>query len=359
MPVTPGARLFLNYRRDDAEGQAGRLYDRVNAAFPGRVFRGVSGIDIGVDFARAIQDAIASSRVLLAVIGRQWLTLTNERGERRMLQPNDYVRLEIATALERKLRVIPVLVDGARMPAADDLPADIQPLVQINAIELTASDYDHLVERLITALESDLGKRGQQGTSDEIDKEVGGLARRAEVAIALEDWMAAKQALQSALSLDSTNAAIAARLRFAGEQLKLAGLYEDGQKRYQNMDKGGALERFRQVRAAGGSYKNVDQLIDQIGQELRGPDTQRVKSKMGWLKWAVAAVLVLGIIGYVADRQPVVAPPQSSLNLPQKQPSLAPAEPQREAPAPTPDDVADPAQQRDTPQRPAPGPVAK
>jgi len=359
MPVTPGARLFLNYRRDDAEGQAGRLYDRVNAAFPGRVFRDVSGIDIGVDFARAIQDAIASSRVLLAVIGRQWLAVANEHGDRRVLQPNDYVRLEIATALERKLRVIPVLVDGARMPAVEDLPADIQPLVQINAIELTAGDYDHLVERLITALESDLGKRGQQGTSDEIDKEVTGLARRAEAAIALEDWMAAKQGLQAALSLDSSNAEVAARLRFAGEQLKLSGLYEDGQKRYQSRDKAGALERFRQVRAAGGSYKNVDQLIDQIGQELRVPDTQRAKSKLGWLKWVMAVVVLLGIVGYVPNKQPVPDAQRNGSNPPPKQASQAPVEPQPAAPAAEAARVADPdQQQRDVPQSTAPAPVA-
>ncbi len=275
----PESKVFLSYRRDDAEGQAGRLYDRLNAAFPGRVFRDVSGIDIGVNFAVAIQDAIAASAVFIAVIGRQWMTVANAKGEPRLMQPGDYVRLEVATALERHLKVIPVLVDGAKMPDGDSLPAELQELARINAIELTVTDYDHLVERLIEALEATLGKRGEPARADDAAAQVETLVRRAEAAIAGENWMDAKQSLQSALSLDPGNAAAAGRLRFAIEQMQLAGLYSDGQRLYQSAQTAAALERFRQVRAAGGAYKNVDALIVQLETELRGQTPAAPKRK--------------------------------------------------------------------------------
>jgi TIR domain len=306
MSANRGSKLFLSYRRDDAEGQAGRLYDRLNGAFPGRVFRDVSGIDIGVDFSRAIHDAMSSSAAVIAVIGKQWLTLTNPQGQRRIFEPHDYVRQEISTAIERNLRLIPVLVDGARMPAAEDLPPDIQTLARIQAIELTMADYDHLVERLIHALEASLGKAGQPDDAGGVKTQVETLLRRAEASIALEDWLGAIQALKSARSLDPGNAALAARLRFAQDQLQLSGLYADGQRRYQNSDKRGALERFRQVRAAGGSYKNVDQLISQLESELRGqtappPPPLPGKKKASWIPWTVGGVTLLVVIGFVAE----------------------------------------------------------
>ena len=298
----PKPKAFLSYRRDDAEGQAGRLYDRLNAAFPGRVFRDVSGIGIGVNFALAIQDAIAASAVFIAVIGRQWVTIANAQGEPRLMQPHDYVRLEVATALERHLRMFPVLVDGAKMPGEESLPAELQELARINAIELTVTDYDHLVERLIGALESTLGPRFGRDLPDETAAQVETLVRRAEAAIAGENWMDAKQSLQSALSLDPGNASAAGRLRFAIEQMQWAGLYSDGQRLYQSSQTAAALERFRQLRAAGGSYKNVDQLIGQLEAELRPPPTP-VKPKPHWLRWTAVGFAALMLIGYAAQQR--------------------------------------------------------
>lgn len=330
----PESKVFLSYRRDDAEGQAGRLYDRLNAAFPGRVFRDVSGIDIGVNFALAIQDAIAASAVFIAVIGRQWLTIANAQGEPRLMQPHDYVRLEVATALERHLRVIPVLVDGAKMPAEESLPPELLELARINAIELTVTDYDHLVERLIGALESTLGKRGEPSRVDQTAAQVDTLVRRAEAAIAGQNWMDAKQSLQSALSLDPGNAAAAGRLRFAIEQMQWAGLYSDGQRLYQSSQTAAALERFRQLRVAGGSYKNVDQLIGQIETELRG-QTRAPKRKSHWLRWTAAGFAVLVVIVYAAQQQRQPDPaPSPRYDSPQPDVNPLPAQAYQGFPAP-------------------------
>ncbi|MGI8990849.1 MAG: TIR domain-containing protein [Bryobacteraceae bacterium] len=306
------SKLFISYRRDDAEGQAGRLYDRLNAAFPGRVFRDVSGIEIGVDFAGAIQQAIASSVVLVAVIGRQWSNLADAAGQRRIMQPGDYVRLEIATALTRKLPIFPVLVDGAQMPSPQELPDDIKTLSGINAVALTAFDYDHLVEGLIAALKKLMGQPEPRPEKENIEK----LLASAETYIAAEDWMAAKQALQSALSLDPSNGVAAGRLRFTQENLRWSGLYADAQRRLAAGDKAGALAGLRQVRAAAGEYKDVDQLIGRLDWELRQLPPTPPPKKKPWIKWAVAAFVAIGLVQYAIEQsgrngsmvQPTVQP---------------------------------------------------
>ena len=151
------ARVFLSYRRDDSSGHAGRLYDRLCQHF-GRdnLFMDVDTIALGLDFVEVIQDAVGSCDVLLAVIGRQWLSSTDSLGNRRLDNPEDFVRLEITTALERRIRVIPVLVGGASMPRSTELPDVLQPLARRQA--LVVGDHFHPdVDRLITALGTVLG----------------------------------------------------------------------------------------------------------------------------------------------------------------------------------------------------------
>jgi len=107
------SRIFISYRRDDSGGWAGRLYDRISQHF-GRdhVFMDIDTIEPGLDFVEVIEQAVGSCDALLALIGRQWLTLTDDDGQRRLDNPEDFVRLEIAAALVRNIRVIPVLVQA-------------------------------------------------------------------------------------------------------------------------------------------------------------------------------------------------------------------------------------------------------
>jgi hypothetical protein len=150
------ARIFLSYRRDDSGGYAGRLYDRLSQHF-GRahLFMDVDTIPPGLDFVEtiqdAIQDAVGSCDVLLAVIGRQWLTSTDHQGQRRLDNPEDFVYLEILTALERRIPVIPVLVGGASMPRPAELPDVLQPLARRQAL-LVGDRFHPDVNRLIVAL---------------------------------------------------------------------------------------------------------------------------------------------------------------------------------------------------------------
>jgi hypothetical protein len=148
--------IFINYRRDDT-GHAGRIYDRLHARFPGRVVMDIAGLQPGVDFVKAIHEAVRTCEAFVAIIGRHWLTSTDAEGRRRIDRDDDFVRMEIATALSEKISLIPVLVRGASMPRAEDLPSDLQPLTRRNALEITDTYFDSDINRLIQALEYVLG----------------------------------------------------------------------------------------------------------------------------------------------------------------------------------------------------------
>jgi hypothetical protein len=146
--------IFICYRREDASPYAGRIYDHLSARFGAqRVFMDIDTIRPGDDFVQVISEKVAACDALIAVIGKRWLTSADARGRRRLEDPNDYVRIEIASALSRNVRVIPALVDGAQMPPATELPPDLAPLARRNAVEITNTLFRQNVERLIQVLE--------------------------------------------------------------------------------------------------------------------------------------------------------------------------------------------------------------
>jgi hypothetical protein len=149
---------FISYRRNDTEGEVGHLFaDLVNYFGKDSVFMDVAAIAIGRDFRKAIDESVATCSVLLVVIGRGWIDATNENGHRRLDDPNDFVRLETSAALRRDIPVIPVLVQGAKMPRAEQLPDDLKELAYRNAVELThtrwISDFQVLLHGLRTYVE--------------------------------------------------------------------------------------------------------------------------------------------------------------------------------------------------------------
>ena len=137
--------IFVSYRRQDSQSAAGRLSDHLRDHLAGvPIFRDVETIEPGVDFVEAIERALASCGVLVAVIGPRWLSVTDAEGQRRLDSPDDYTRIEIATALNRTgVRVIPVLVEGAVMPLSTELPDDLGLLARRNAIEITDRRWDY------------------------------------------------------------------------------------------------------------------------------------------------------------------------------------------------------------------------
>jgi hypothetical protein len=151
----PAPRIFINYRRDDASGHAGRLYDALEERFGrDRVFMDIDAIRPGDNFATVVNERVSDWDVLVAVIGRQWATIVDREGRRRLERPEDYVRIELETALNSThTRVIPALVQGAEMPTSEQLPPEMRELSLRHAIELSDARWAADVERLVRALE--------------------------------------------------------------------------------------------------------------------------------------------------------------------------------------------------------------
>jgi TIR domain len=162
--------VFISYRRDDAEGEAGRLFADLAGKFGAdKVFMDVTGIEPGRDFRKVIDRNVASCGVLLAIIGKGWIDAKDDAGRRRLDDPLDFVRLETASALKRDIPVIPVLVHGGRMPRAEQLPEDLTDLAYRNAVALTHARWDSDVQLLIKALHPLVGgmEKGSRGVEAE------------------------------------------------------------------------------------------------------------------------------------------------------------------------------------------------
>jgi HAD superfamily hydrolase (TIGR01509 family) len=145
-------KVFISYRRDDSSGYAHAVYNKLCEHLgQSQIIFDVDTIEPGIDFIEFIEKALGTCDVLIALIGRSWLTVSDTRG-RKIDNPNDLVRLEIATALRRNIRLIPALLEGAHMPRADELPEDIQSLMRRNAIEISNSRFNTDMNILIRAL---------------------------------------------------------------------------------------------------------------------------------------------------------------------------------------------------------------
>jgi hypothetical protein len=146
--------VFISYRRQDSSGYAGRLFDILSAHL-GRenTYLDLDTIMGGDNFETVIEEKISQCDVLLAVIGERWLTSMGINGSRRLDMEGDFVRLEIAKALERGVRVIPVLVGGATMPHQDDLPSDLRPLSLHQAMDLRDAHFHADGEQLMDELD--------------------------------------------------------------------------------------------------------------------------------------------------------------------------------------------------------------
>jgi hypothetical protein len=150
--------VFVSYRRDDSRDIAGRIVDRLRQEYStDQLFLDIDAIPAGTNFDAVLADRLKSCDVLLALIGPHWLTATDASGQRRLDSPTDYVRREIAAALQRDdVRVIPLLVSGAEMPRREDLPDDLKPIVGRQNYHLRYerfnADVDDLVAQLITVV---------------------------------------------------------------------------------------------------------------------------------------------------------------------------------------------------------------
>lgn len=152
--LSPGVRVFISYRRDDASAYAGRLYDTMAARLgEENVFMDVDTISPGSDFYEAIDEAIASCDVVIALVGRHWLSAMDAIGQRRLDDPEDVLRVELERALAHELVIIPARVQDAEFPSAEDLPDSLAPLARRQAIELRDTAWRDDVARLVRSLD--------------------------------------------------------------------------------------------------------------------------------------------------------------------------------------------------------------
>ena len=220
------AGIFISYRRDDSAGHAGRIYDRLSDHFGlDQVFMDVDTIKPGQNFVDAVRQAVGNCDGLVAIIGREWLTISDATGAQRLDDPEDLVSLEIATALERGIRVIPVLVQGASMPNAADFPESLKALAHRNAQEVSDRSFRSDVQSLIEALEA------PEPETQESDGFVGRQSEMAELGAALDAAMAGRGQmvmLSGEPGIGKTRMAqeLASRAASKGTQVMWGGCYE-------------------------------------------------------------------------------------------------------------------------------------
>lgn len=147
--------VFISYRREDSAGFARLIYDRLTRHLdPKNVFLDVDSIGPGLDFVDVLTERVGRCEALVALIGSDWIVSADNDGRRRLDNPYDFVRIEIEAALQRGVRVIPVLVGGATMPKREDLPESLKKLAQLQGIEISHARFNADVERLTSALSS-------------------------------------------------------------------------------------------------------------------------------------------------------------------------------------------------------------
>ena len=268
----PG-RIFISYRRQETAWPARQLYDVLVEHFPAeQVFKDVDNIEPGEDFVERITAAVGLCDVLLALIGAQWLTMTDEKGQRRLDNPEDYVRLEIETALTRKIRVIPILVDEARMPGVDELPASLAPLARRNAVEINPITFDTkrliaTVQKTLTELKASdttaasaapssterLGGPTQQNAGPEVER----LYDQALAAYWTEQWDEAVDLLSQVLSRQPDYADAAQKLGRARHQQQLASQYAQASAAADAGDWEQAVAAYTMIADADSGYRDT------------------------------------------------------------------------------------------------------
>src|SRR5215468_3156512 len=150
-------KIFINYRREDSIATAGRLADRLAETF-GRenLFMDVDNIPVGINFEEYLKSQVAACNVILSVIGPNWLNAKDETNQRRLDKPDDFVAIELTAALVRDILVIPVLVDGTRMPKASELPDSLKPFALRNAIQVRKTIFARNAKKLIKKMGKEL-----------------------------------------------------------------------------------------------------------------------------------------------------------------------------------------------------------
>jgi hypothetical protein len=308
------SRIFISYRREDSAGHVLALIPQLRQRFgTRRIFKDTDNIAPGQDFLNVIQRELETCAVLVAVIGRDWLTVQDPRLKcRRLDAANDFLRLEVATALkDEHILVIPALVGRATMPAADDLPPDLQALARRHAVELSDLRWDADIEHLMQAIEracaqptaprqSNLDSNSIRPDSE--PKTHGGVPawqremlesrRKRQIAQHLADARRALEAGNAESALQScekiawldpdepASQALAESARNVLEQRKIDGLVDEARQKLDRGDLGSASELIDEALLLNATYEPAVTLRQRLLRERRSRDRERERSRL-------------------------------------------------------------------------------
>jgi len=288
LTTLPQGRIFLSYRRADSRYATRSIYDRLVVHFgEDAVFMDVDTIQAGLDFVDVLQREVQSCDVLVAVMGQRWLNIKDEEGNRRLENPEDFVRIEIATALERDIRVIPVLLDGVMMPRSTELPENLKMLARRNALQVKHDSFGSDLYRLTKQLELALRaaedskamkaralteKEAHAQRQDEIEE----LLTQADLAISLKSWQLAHECLKEILSLDAKHVQAQNKLNIV--QRKISEV-EAERKRKESREKEKAEEERRKKAPTEKARQDRLTREKQIAEEKARQDAQKKAQK--------------------------------------------------------------------------------
>lgn len=175
--------VFISYRRSDSAGYAGRIADYLSNEFPGlNVFMDASSLRPGDDFVRSIQSSLDASGIVLPLIGEEWLYAEGRSGERRLEDPQDFVRLELELSLQAKKRIIPILLNETLMPAAETLPRSICQLTRYHAFRLRHETFKRDIVGLAELLSEEVQTRGDHSGAQFAPRFAGAIVQALEAA---------------------------------------------------------------------------------------------------------------------------------------------------------------------------------
>jgi hypothetical protein len=293
----PGAssRIFISYRREDSSGHVLALLPSLRSHFGAdRIFKDTDNIPPGADFLKFIKNELESCSVLLAIIGREWLTIQDARLKRRRIDnPDDFLRVEVSTALKNeRIRVIPVLIERAPMPSAQDLPPDLADLSFRNAIELSDVRWESDVRLLIEAVEHAVTEStakpeapmrpGLMELQKRRAREIASQLENARQAFESGDFEGTLWACDKALLLDPQTPEaldLVDRARKALDEKKISAWLEDARKALARGDIGAASDLIDQALAVDSESQRALTIRDEMLELRRERERERDRAR--------------------------------------------------------------------------------
>jgi formylglycine-generating enzyme required for sulfatase activity len=262
-------KIFISYRRADSAYAAGRLYDRLATRFgEENIFMDVEVLEPGVDFVETIKTTVNSCKVLISLVGPQWLNIKDHQDRRRLDNPHDFVRLEIATAFRRGIRVVPILVQGAHMPNDQELPNELKPLARLHALSIRHEHFNSDADRLTRAIGVILQSMGEkiecERQAQELiqhEAQIPSLLAKARIAEEKEDWQTAQRIYQCILKLRNDHTVAHRGFKMASQNMDLARLYRQALLYQDEGQYERALQHLRNIHAKDPGYRDVEELI--------------------------------------------------------------------------------------------------